>query len=217
MPAVPVVPVVVTSRPAAPLKSSTPDKLIAPLEGAATKDFALILFNPALIPEGAPVIEISPRRLIWPIVPLKVTTFANVSAKVRFLPVALSIVLLNTIAPAPAVAIKLFTRLIAPPAPPNVIPLPNDCMLMSVPVPTMMVAPLFVVTVRSSPANTLPAKVSVPPCSRAIFPLVRFAAFNAPTFITPWAVFKLIPCEVVFTPATLIPFVPDVSNNKLFV
>jgi hypothetical protein len=56
--------VVVTLKPLAPLKSSTPDKLIAPLEGAATKDFALMLFNPALIPAGAPVIEISPRRLI---------------------------------------------------------------------------------------------------------------------------------------------------------
>ena len=125
--------------------------------------------------------------------------------------------LLNTIAPAPAVAIKLFTRLIAPPAPPKVIPLPNDCMLRSVPVPTIIVAPLFVVTVRSSPANTLPAKVSVPPCSRLISPVLRFAAFNAPTFNAPCAVFKLIPCEVVVTPATLIPFVPDVSNNKLFV
>ena len=209
------VPVVVTLKPLAPLKSRVPRRLISPVEAEATKDIALIFLVVASMPEGAPVIVISPRRKVWPISPPKVTGLAAVSERVRFLGVTrllLLMVLPKLMAPFPAVALKLLTKVTGPV---KLIPLAKTRMMISAPVPTMMAEPLFEVTTNVLPAKISPAKVSVPPCSRAIFPLVRSAEFNAPTFNAPCAVFKLIPFEVVLTTPTEILLVPAVSNLRL--
>ena len=82
------------------------------------------------------------------------------------------------------------------------------------PVPTIIVAPLFVVTPSVVPAKILPPMVRVLPWVRVTAPAV---AIKVPTFKVPRLVFREIVPVVALTPATLILFTPEVSRTNLSV
>ena len=113
--------------------------------------------------------------------PPKVTGFAAVRESARFLPAALLMVLPKLMAPAPAVALKLFT---SETGPVKLIPPASARMEISksVSVPTMMAEPLVEFTTNVVPAKISPAKVSVPPWVRLI---LLAEAVSTPTFKLP--------------------------------
>ena len=141
--------------------------------------------------------------------PPKVTVFARVSERVRFLPAALLMVLPKAIAPLPAVALKLFTKETGPV---KLMPPAKARMMISTPVPTMMAEPLVEFTTKVVPAKISPAKVRVPPWVKSI---VFAEAVSAPTLKLPWSVLRTIDPMVALTPATEILLVPAVSNLRL--